>query len=129
MRHNTIFESPANLLMPLPKLALNGMGRQRRADLSLAVAVTGNWVGGRLWLSEREIRFQVNALNRRFQADTAPVAIPLADIASLSRGRLLWFFPTADVTTAAGTYRFRLSPRRTDPFLALLQRHLPSQPA
>ena len=42
-------------------------------------------------------------------------------LTGIDRGRMLWFFATADITTPTGRYRFRLPPGKTDRFLTQLR--------
>ena len=121
MQEPVLIKGLANLLMPMSNVDLGSMGTRKRQTVGPAVAATGNWVGGRFELTERHIRFRMNAMNTRFQKDTGMVEIPLADITAISRGRMLLFFATADVTTTIGRYRFRLTPGKTDRFLAQLR--------
>ncbi len=121
MQEPVLIEGLANLLMPMSNADLGGMGARKRRNVGPAVAATGNWVGGRFELTERHIRFRMNALNKRFQKDTGMVEIPLAEITGIDRGRMLRFFATADITTPTGHYRFRLPPGKTDRFLAQLR--------
>ncbi len=121
MQDPVLIEGLANLLMPMSNADLGGMGAHKRRNVSPAVAATGNWVGGRFELTERHIRFRMNALNKRFQKDTGMVEIPLTEITGIDRGRMMRFFATADITTPTGRYRFRLTPGKTDRFLAQLR--------
>ncbi|HHL22760.1 MAG TPA: hypothetical protein ENJ52_14705 [Aliiroseovarius sp.] len=121
MQEPVLIEGLANLLMPMSNVDLGGIGARKRGAVGPAVVATGNWVGGRFELTGRHIRFRMNAMNRRFQKDTGMIEIPLDDITGIDRGRMLWFFATADITTPTGRYRFRLPPGKTDRFLTQLR--------
>ncbi len=120
----TLRAGVANLLMSLSNADLKGMGAGKNAMVGMAVAGVGNWVGGKYRLTRHAIHFEMNPLNKAFQTDTRAVFIPLASITNIARGRMLLFFPTADITSATGLYRFRMAPGKTLPFLAALRQIL-----
>jgi len=124
MQQDVILEGLANLLMQMSNTDLGSLSGKARTYVRPAVAVTGNWVGGRIQLTTSCIRFEMNQMNKRFQSVTDPVEIPLAEITTIAQGRMMLFFATADVTTSTGLFRFRLSPGKTTPFLAILGKML-----
>ena len=120
MQQDIIQEGPANLLMKMSNANLDTLTRRAQTYVQPVVAATGNWVGGRLRLTPSGIHFEMNRMNKRYQNNTDPVDIPLTEITAIARGRMLLFFPTADITTTTGLFRFRLLPGKTIPFLTTL---------
>ena len=55
----------------------------------------------------------MNAMNKRYQADTGPVFIPLDAITGVALGTMFLFFPTVDISTKTGLVRLRAAPGKS----------------
>jgi len=108
MENDPIISRNANILTSMRNADLGRMRVKQKSTITLAVALVGNWVGGKFKLFDDNILFEINALNAHFQSDTSPTMIPLADITHLSQGKMLLFAPTLDVQCSDILFRFRM---------------------
>lgn len=102
-----VLEGLANMRMDL------GNVKNARPLATAAVALVGNWVGGRFSLTQGALTFTTNRMNAAFQKDSAPVVIALDSVRTFGYGRMMFVFKTVDLETEHGTYRLRCAPGKS----------------
>ena len=110
-----ILDGLANMRMDL------GNMKNSRPLATAAVALVGNWVGGRFALTRTDLTFTTNTLNKRFQKDSAPVVITLNGVRQFGFGRMFFIFKTVDLETEHGTYRLRCAPGKSTQLMEKLR--------
>lgn len=104
---STLFSAQANCLFDRANLASDNPVFAKWA-LGAPIALFGNWVGGRVQVTEDEIQFAMNGMNRLFQKDTAQLTVPLADVTAVGFGKMFKIARTVDCQTESGAVlRFR----------------------
>ncbi|QEE35473.1 hypothetical protein FTO60_07000 [Octadecabacter sp. SW4] len=107
MADPVILEGLANMRMDL------GNVKNDRPLATAAVALVGNWVGGRFSLTQTALTFTTNRMNAAFQKDSEPVVIGLDSLRSFGFGRMFFVLKTVDLDTQHGTYRLRCAPGKS----------------
>ena len=120
-----LFEATANCLYPDVSVRLDGVPNRflaRQVDAS--VKRHGNWVGGRVSCFDDRLVFAMNALNAKFQEDSADVVVPYDDIDGAGFGRMMKIFRTVDFETAYGPLRFRCGGKASERLLETVRRRI-----
>jgi hypothetical protein len=96
-------------------------GGADKKTISKSIERIGNWVGGTVSVSDEYLIFKMNKLNALFQNDTGEVKIKRSSISEVKKGKLMFFFTTADIIADGILFRFRLLGKDNDNLIKYLK--------